>query len=302
MLPMMARYEIRGLVAMTRAKTDFADAANRGERRPQLMRHIGGESAHLLERLFQAAQRGVEHGGEPAHLVVRIVHRQAIVEPRGGNRPRVFGHPFDRREGAAGQRIAADSRDGHRDGQPEHQHHGKLAHLCLHRRLGPSDLDDDARGRERAAERTALGQDAHVAVAAGDRHDAFAHGAALRNRPELGLRVPVDDARAIAAPDLDPRQGEIRVDALRRIDHVHAVFGLIQTGVDPGEVLPQLSIERFGGVAVDEGVDGDNIDAEHDDHRRDVPQRQPHTDAVRLPPAGVHGSPSRRMKPTPRTV
>ncbi len=34
-------------------KRDFADAANRGERRAQLVRCIGGKAAELLERLFK---------------------------------------------------------------------------------------------------------------------------------------------------------------------------------------------------------------------------------------------------------
>ena len=46
------------------------------------------------------------------------------------------------------------------------------------------------------------------------------------------------------------------------------------------------------------------VDREHRHHGHDVPHREPQPDVVRVPPADRidHGSPSRSMKPTPRTV
>ena len=59
------------------AQPDFADAANRRQRRPQLVRDVAGEPPHLLERRLEPAQRLVEHRRQPSHLVVRIVRPAA---------------------------------------------------------------------------------------------------------------------------------------------------------------------------------------------------------------------------------
>ena len=144
---MIARYA--ALVAVA-AQPDFADAADRGQRRAQLVRHVGGEPPHLLERLPRAApsvslntvaSRPISSSG--------IVHRQPIAQPLGGDRPRALGHPLDRRERAARQRVAAEA--GDRDGQrqAEQQDQRQLAQLLPHRRFGARDLDArPARGRQ----------------------------------------------------------------------------------------------------------------------------------------------------------
>src|SRR4029434_4105919 len=69
----------------------------------------------------------------------------------------------------------------------------------------------------------------------------------------------------------------------------------------PLEIAPQLLIQQLGCTATDVGEDRRRIHGEHERHGGDVPQRQLHADAMRSPPA-CHGSPSRSMKPTPRTV
>ena len=83
MLPMIVLYA--GVVAVL-AKPHFADAAHRGEWRAELMRHVGREASHLLERRFQSPERLVEHRRQPPHLVVRIFHGQPIAQPLGGDR------------------------------------------------------------------------------------------------------------------------------------------------------------------------------------------------------------------------
>ena len=50
-----------GCIVPMLAKPHFADAAHRGERRAELVRHVGRETAHLLERRFEAPERLVEH-------------------------------------------------------------------------------------------------------------------------------------------------------------------------------------------------------------------------------------------------
>ena len=72
------------------AQPDLANAADRRERRAQLVRHVGGELPHLLERRFQSPERLVEHHRQPPHLVVRVLHRQAIAQALGGDRARAL--------------------------------------------------------------------------------------------------------------------------------------------------------------------------------------------------------------------
>ena len=77
---------IRRLVAAL-AQADLADAADRRQRRPQLVRNVRRELPHLLERPFQPSERFVEHRRQPPHLVVRdcppasrSLNRSAVIE------------------------------------------------------------------------------------------------------------------------------------------------------------------------------------------------------------------------------
>ena len=58
------------------AEPALTDAANHRERRPQLVRRVGGKAAQLVERRLQPRERVVDHGGQPADFVVLIRHRQ----------------------------------------------------------------------------------------------------------------------------------------------------------------------------------------------------------------------------------
>ena len=67
------------------AQPDLADAADRRQRRPKLVGHVGREAPHLVERLLEPAERFVEHRGQPPHLVAGL-HRDAngqVAGPRG---------------------------------------------------------------------------------------------------------------------------------------------------------------------------------------------------------------------------
>src|SRR5438128_9965581 len=69
----------------------------------------------------------------------------------------------------------------------------------------------------------------------------------------------------------------------------------------PLEIAPQLLVEQLRCASTHITENRARIHGEHERHRGDVPQRELHAHAVRSPPA-PHGSPSRSMKPTPRTV
>lgn len=130
-------------------QADLADAADRGQRRAHLVRDVGCEAPHLVERLLESAECLVEDGGQAAHLVFGVVHGQASAEALGGDRPRALGHALDGAQRAARQRERADAGDGHRERKAERQHQPEVAQLLLHRRFGLRDLDDDRDRRQR---------------------------------------------------------------------------------------------------------------------------------------------------------
>ena len=99
-----------GVLVALAAQAHLADAADRRERRAQLVRDVGGELPHLRERRLEPRQRLVEHRGQPAHLVVGMLHRQPIRQPLGGDRPRALGHLLDRRQRPARQRRSRPAR------------------------------------------------------------------------------------------------------------------------------------------------------------------------------------------------
>ena len=296
---------------MAAAQPHFADAADRGQRRAQLMRYVSGKPPHLIERPLETAERLVEHAGQPAHLVVRVVHWKPVVQPLCSDGPGVAGHPLDWRQRPAGEHIAAKPRrrDRHRKSKDEQQR--EVAQLGSLGRVRTSDLDHDTGISKWPLQSSALGHDSHRSIWRFQCSDPLRGGPALGNLAEHRLSIPIHEARPIAAPHLDPGQREIGVETLGLVQHVHAAVIHIQTGVDPVEVLAELAIQRLGHAAADEDVHPAHVDAEHHHHGEDIPEREPHPDAVGSPPplgtggwhAGrAHGSPSRSMKPTPRTV
>ena len=101
-----------GALVAPLAQPDLADAPNRRQRRPQLVRHIGCEPLHLPERRLEPAERVVEHRCETAELVVRVVDRQPFAQAIGGDRTRALRHPFDRRQRVARHGVSAEPGDG----------------------------------------------------------------------------------------------------------------------------------------------------------------------------------------------
>src|SRR5262249_27351687 len=71
-------------------------------------------------------------------------------------------------------------------------------------------------------------------------------------------------------------------------------------GAEP-EIAAQPLVERRRDAPAHERVDDGGVDAENDQHGADIAERQRDAQAERSP-TDVHGSPSRTMKPTPRTV
>ncbi len=68
------------------------------------------------------------------------------------------------------------------------------------------------------------------------------------------------------------------------VQHDGAIRRLVQARRSPDEILPKLLIERLREAAIDEDVHGKDVHAEHDDHGREVPERQPYPHAVGSPP------------------
>jgi hypothetical protein len=278
------------------------------------VRDVRGEPSHLLERFLEAAQCLVENGRQPSHLVFGIVDRKALAEAFGGDRARVLRYPLDGRQRATGEDVSAESRNGDGDRQAERKNERQLPYLLARRLFRTGDLNDDVRVADGAPPHLELlptGQDAHRRGLGRDRNNPFAADRlALGHGPTERLAVTEQQFRAVRTPDLHPRQALLRIELFQLVQHEVAVRRLIQAGDDPEQIVAQLLVERVGYAAADEGVDGKGVNAEHHDHRADVPDGQPDAHAVRSPPggsaiaanAGGHGSPSRSRNPTPRTV
>ena len=102
-------------------------AADRGERRAQLVARVGDEAAHLLLALLPRRQRGgdvpehaVERGAEAAHLGAVVVDRHALGERDVAAVERQFGHPL-RGRGDLGQRAERAPHHGRADDEREHE-------------------------------------------------------------------------------------------------------------------------------------------------------------------------------------
>ena len=86
---------------------DLQLAAQDRERRAQLVRGVGAELPRRRERPLEASQHVVQHGGEPAELVVRRVGGEPPRQVLGADAARRLDHGVDRRERAAGEEPAA---------------------------------------------------------------------------------------------------------------------------------------------------------------------------------------------------
>ena len=62
--------------------------------RPELVRHVCGETAHLFERFLEPPEGLVEDARQPPHLVIRVVRGQPVAQPLAVML-RALGHLFD---------------------------------------------------------------------------------------------------------------------------------------------------------------------------------------------------------------
>ena len=291
------RRAVRGFVVAI-AQRHFADAAHRRQRRSQLVRNVGREPAHLRERRFEPAEHLVDHEREPSELVPRVVDRQAIAQPIGGNRASALRDAIDGSERAPRERVPADAGGEHRERQTEQQRDDQIANRPPHARFRSRHLQHDGTsGNLRMSAQDAKGNRPR-------RHDhdpvvrAPRQIAARRNRLSLGDRRAVQEL-AVGAPDLQPRA--LLVVARRPLEpRQRSVRLLFRHFGRPAEVAAQTVVERSRGALVHEPEQASGVDREDNDHRGRVPEREPKSDA-RLRHASP-GSPSRSMKPTPRTV
>ena len=254
------------------AQGDLADAANRRQRRPQLVGHVGREPPHLGERGIEPAQCLVEHRRQAAQLVVRIVDGQPLAEPGRGDGARPLGHVRDRRERATRQVVAAESRRGDAQRQAEQQHERQLSHLPAHQRLGPTDLNDDRIARDDGLP----AQNPERRGLAGDGDDA-AVGAveqpfALRHREPPGNGRPVDQ-RTAGAPHLQP--GTLLAPRIPLEPGERPVGPPLGHARCPPEVAAKPRVERPRYVARHDQQHRRRVDRKHDHHDRDVPRGEP---------------------------
>ena len=78
------------------AESVFADCAQCGERRAQLVGRIGGDSAELGEGVFEALQRLIEHRCKLPELVMGMRDRKPLPERIRRDALRAFSHRSDR--------------------------------------------------------------------------------------------------------------------------------------------------------------------------------------------------------------
>src|SRR5436309_1845170 len=103
---------------------------------------------------------------------------------------------------------------------------------------------------------------------------------------------------SVQTPDLQP--GAVAFPCLV-VGRNRAVRTLSQHIGGPVEIIPQPFVQSAGDIIADQLEHNPRIDGEHNDHDAHVPERQPDAHAPRTNPL-FHGSPSRSINPTPRTV
>ena len=279
------------------AQPDLAHTAHRGQRRAQLVRHVGREPSHLRERRLEAGQHLVEHRGQAAQLVVRVGDRQPLAQAIRRDRMGAFDDAVDGHQRAARERVPAHAGGGHRQRQAEDERDHQVAQRPPHAGLGSGDLDDhrlagDLRMPAQHANRHGRRRDRDDGIVGVQRQPP-----ALRNRLALGHRGP-EHQRPVRVPHLQPRVVLVGGGTL---EPRHGPIGpLLGHFGRPMEIPAQAVVERSRRALVDEDQEARRVDTEHDDHRADVPDGQTQPDTAGTRPA--HGSPSRRMNPTPRTV
>ena len=124
------------VIAMS-AQAHFANAADGGQWRPQLVRHVGGKATHLLERRLQPSKGLVEHRRQLPHLVVWIGHGQAFAQAFGRYHAGALGDALHRRQRTLRQPEAPEPGNGHGRRQAKAARMSTSSFNCS--RMGPSD-------------------------------------------------------------------------------------------------------------------------------------------------------------------
>ena len=288
------------------AQADFPDGADGGQRRPHLVRGVGGEAPQLLEGCFEPAERVVEHRGEVAQFVIGVGDRQAGAQACRRDAAGCRRHPVDRRQRTARHQVGAEAgnRAGDRQAEPEHDQQA----ACLLPK--PLFRPGDPHNRGGTRHRFPPGQFPQPrAVRPRNRPAQGLDGHRVGGEPAQGCRgqwIPVEWP-AVRRPDEHPGpSGGVGVRRVRGItvgdQRRQRSVGIGREGCfRPFEVLLQLPIEVGNQIVADEHEHPGGVQGEDDDQRGQVPEGQPHADASWLPRAR-HGSSSRNTKPTPRTV
>ena len=181
----------------------------------------------------------------------------------------------------------------------------------------------DGRRRGQDAKRGFARRDGrHPVVRLGDQPPGAGDGIARgleRAKDDVAVVLAGTTAARVVAPDLHPWAVGAKVQ--RIVEPLERAVGTrVRHRRRPLQVAANVVVEAARCVVADEGEHTRGIHGDDHDHRRDVPERQRKTHAVRTPPGHVtnshlsrlnaqcchfpspSGSPSLTMNPTPRTV
>ena len=123
---MVSRYSSGAGVVL---ESDFADAADRGERRAEFVRGVGGEALQLLEGLLDAGEHRVEDSREVAEFALFAFDGQALVEMLGINLLGAMRHLRDGIERAADRGVNGVGGAGEDQRRRENQDEKRSAEL-----------------------------------------------------------------------------------------------------------------------------------------------------------------------------
>ena len=248
---------------------------------------------------MQSRKGIVEHERQPSKLVVRIVDREPVAQPFRRDGPGALRHPVDRRQRAAGKRIAAEPGQADAERKAKHENQQEVPKVLPHRGFRSGDLENDRHPSHRRA--TAENAKHDRLRRHGDNAIIGLKGQALAIRDRLTNRhVGAKHQPAGPIPHLEPRavQFEASGPFEPRQRAVRPLLGHLR---GPLQIAVQPIVERPGDIAAHEGEHDRGVEGEDDQHRLNVPERQRHTHAAPRPQP-LHGASSQSMKPMPRTV
>ena len=95
------------LCVMPIAQRNFADGAQRRQRRAQFVGGIARETLEFRKGIFQTLERFVENRDQLSKFIVRVFIREALLERLEGDSPRLFGNCPHRSERTSSDEITA---------------------------------------------------------------------------------------------------------------------------------------------------------------------------------------------------